>query len=162
MAVIAQIQGELVHLYLKYVYTHLLNTKPDEAVRQMVLPGWWLCRRSKIEKVEAARKAIDDFLEDCIDSRLAENEVQHENGLRSNTTDLLNILLEAEAEGAISRGEVKGQLLQFVFAGYDTLAPTLTYMLWEVNILVFETRLFCLEFICSSCTCSFWIDLSKS
>jgi cytochrome P450 len=103
----------------------------EEAVRQMVLPSWWLSRRQKVERVETARQVIDDFLEDCIESRLAiwgTDEISSRN-----TTDLLNILLEAERDGAISRDEVKGQLLQFVFAGFDTLAPTLTFMLWEVR-----------------------------
>ena len=100
----------------------------DEAVRQMVLPGWWLQRRRKIERVETARKIIDEFLENSIKSRLA---AVQEDG--TNTTDLLNTLLEAEKDGVMSRDEVKGQLLQFVFAGFDTLAPTLTYMLWEVR-----------------------------
>ena len=91
--------------------------------------------------MEAARKVIDDFLEDCIANRLAENknkinmqsgdEVDNE----ETTTDLLNILLEAEANGVMKHDEVKGQLLQFVFAGFDTLAPTLTYMLWEVSLI---------------------------
>ena len=99
----------------------------------MVLPGWWLCRRPKLDKVESARKVIDDFLEDCIAVRLAECDA-HENN-NSTTTDLLNILLQAEKEGVMCRQEVKGQLLQFVFAGFDTLAPTLTYMLWEVSLL---------------------------
>ena len=71
----------------------------DEAIRQMVLPGWWLRRRPKIEEVEAARKVIDDFLEDCIATRMAENNSKKlkVEGAHSDTTDLLNILLEAEA-----------------------------------------------------------------
>ena len=107
-----------------------LHRLTDEAVRQMILPGWWLRRRPKDKEVEAARKVIDDFLEDCMATRLAELAKETS---RSNTTDLLNILLEAEANGLMKHDEVKGQLLQFVFAGFDTLAPTLTYMLWEVS-----------------------------
>lgn len=109
----------------------------------MVLPGWWLRRRPKIDQVESARKIIDDFLEDCIATRLADNDIkntlQSEDGAlrKETTTDLLNILIEAEANGDMKHDEVKGQLLQFVFAGFDTLAPTLTYMLWEVSFLDF-------------------------
>lgn len=104
-----------------------LHRLTDEAIRQMVLPGWWLRRRPKLGEVENARKVIDDFLEDCIETRIAD----HKEG--KETTDLLNILLEAETNGAMSHDEVKGQLLQFVFAGFDTLAPTLSYMLWEIS-----------------------------
>lgn len=108
----------------------------------MVLPGWWLRRRPKIDEVEEARKVIDDFLEDCIATRLADNKNKSKSNLQigdgtdseERTTDLLNILLEAEANGVMKHDEVKGQLLQFVFAGFDTLAPTLTYMLWEVSL----------------------------
>jgi cytochrome P450 len=108
----------------------------DEAVRQMVLPGWWLCRRPQGDGVEEARKVIDDYLEECIADRrrLAQSHKPSSSDNDSKTTtDLLNILLEAEANGVMGHNEVKGQLLQFVFAGFDTLAPTLTYMLWEVS-----------------------------
>ena len=97
----------------------------------MVLPGWWLHRRPTLGRVEKARKIIDNYLENCIASRQSSSADpnQHDN----NVNDLLSILLDAEGNGEISRDEVKGQLLQFVFAGFDTLAPTLTYMLWEVS-----------------------------
>ena len=49
----------------------------DEAIRQMVLPGWWLRRRPKIDEVEGARKIIDMFLEDCIATRLADNKIKN-------------------------------------------------------------------------------------
>jgi len=111
-------------------FASALHRLTHEAVRQMILPGWWLRRRPKIKQVEAARKTIDDFLEDCMATRL--EELAKETS-KSNTTDLLTILLEAEAKGVVKHDEVKGQLLQFVFAGFDTLAPTLTYMLWEVS-----------------------------
>lgn len=96
----------------------------------MVLPGWWLRRRTTSERVTKARKTIDDYLEDCIATRQL---ASVEQGQHDSISDLLSILMEAEGKGEISRDEVKGQLLQFVFAGFDTLAPTLTYMLWEVS-----------------------------
>ena len=117
-------------------FASALHILTDEAVRQMVLPGWWLRWRPKAEKVEAARAVIDDFLEECIRARLSQTEADGNKRqlLEQNTTDLMDILVAAEADGVISRKEVKGQLLTFVFAGFDTLAPTLTYMLWEVRI----------------------------
>lgn len=118
-----------------------LHVLTDEAVRQMILPGWWLRRRPKKGKVDAARRIIDEFLEKSISDRLEELS-QKSNMCDRNTTDLLNVLLEAEAEGVLSREEVKGQLLTFVFAGFDTLAPTLTYMLWEVGLGVYSFPLF--------------------
>ena len=122
------------HLFEKRITMALT----DEAIRQMVLPGWWLRRRPKIDEVEGARKIIDMFLEDCIATRLADNKIKNTSSTadetsQETTTDLLNILIEAEANGVMQHDEVKGQLLQFVFAGFDTLAPTLTYMLWEVS-----------------------------
>jgi cytochrome P450 len=102
----------------------------DEAVRQMVVPGWWLRRRPASSRVTNARKTIDDYLEDCIAARQLNSAGQSQH---DSISDLLSILIEAEGKGEISRDEVKGQLLQFVFAGFDTLAPTLTYMLWEVS-----------------------------
>jgi cytochrome P450 len=97
----------------------------------MVLPGWWLRRRPTSESVTKARQTIDDYLEDCIVTRQLDSADQGQHDIIS---DLLSILIEAERKGDISRDEVKGQLLQFVFAGFDTLAPTLTYMLWEVSL----------------------------
>lgn len=123
-----------------------LHTLTDETVRQMVLPDWWLRRRPKVRKVVKARKVIDDFLEEAIRERLNDNRNKHD---EDKTSDLLNILLEAEAAGIISHEEVKGQLLTFVFAGFDTLAPTLTYMLWEVRQVLFwmpRTWQFCVIF----------------
>jgi cytochrome P450 len=105
----------------------------------MVVPSWWLCRRPQGPGVENARRVIDNYLEECIaERRLAQksnNEPPSSSTSSKTTTDLLNILLEAEANGVMKHDEVKGQLLQFVFAGFDTLAPTLTYMLWEVSSL---------------------------
>ena len=139
----------------------------DEAVRQMVLPNWWLCRRPQGEGVQQARKVIDEYLEECIADRRRQlaaklahsSSNNNDNGGESSdskttTTDLLNILLEAEASAVMSHDEIKGQLLQFVFAGYDTLAPTLTYMLWEVRVLfttLCEGRTFTSSFFSQPC-----------
>jgi cytochrome P450 len=119
----------------------------------MVLPSWWLCRRPQGAAVLRARKVIDDYLEECIDERRRlcytknqPNSSSSSSDKTKTTTDLLNILLEAEDNGVMGHDEIKGQLLQFVFAGFDTLAPTLTYMLWEVSELTFlnsECRLSC-------------------
>jgi cytochrome P450 len=46
----------------------------------------------------------------------------------------LNILLQAEKEGVITREDLKAQLLAFVFAGYDTTAHTLSFMLYEIAV----------------------------
>ena len=118
----------LIMLLLPSVFFRLL----DEAVRQIVYPQWLLrYKRCDPKKIDAAKETIDNYLEECIDQRLKENKLNDSND--STGTDLLNILLNAESEGIIKRIDVKGQLLTFIFAGYDTLAPTLSYLLWEVS-----------------------------
>ncbi|KAL3903822.1 MAG: hypothetical protein SGILL_010301, partial [Bacillariaceae sp.] len=82
--------------------------------------------RKTPKKVLWAKDTLNEFLDDCIATQIA-------NGVDSQSdTNLLNILLEAESEGVISREELKAQLLVFVFAGYDTTAHTLSFMLYEV------------------------------
>jgi len=46
--------------------------------------------------------------------------------------DLLDLLLDAEAEGAISASQVSAQLFTFIVAGHDTTAHTLSFLLYEV------------------------------
>ena len=45
---------------------------------------------------------------------------------------LLDLLLDAEAEGVISAAQVSAQLLTFIIAGHDTTAHTLSFLLYEV------------------------------
>lgn len=45
----------------------------------------------------------------------------------------MNVLLDAESEGLKDRNDVKGQLLTFVFAGHDTTAHAMLWLLWEVS-----------------------------
>jgi cytochrome P450 len=93
------------------------------------IPKWLnkLLRRIP-KKVLRARYVIDSFLDDCIEQRLSDG-VDGRKG-----TNLLNILLEAERDGVLARKDLKAQLLTFVFAGYDTLAHTLSFLLYEVAI----------------------------
>ncbi|KAG7354059.1 cytochrome P450 [Nitzschia inconspicua] len=98
----------------------------DEAVYGFLPP--WLNKtiRKTPEKVLWAKKILNLFLDDCIEQRLSIGADSQKD------TNLLNILLEAEQEGIITREELKAQLLVFVFAGYDTTAHTLSFMLYEV------------------------------
>jgi cytochrome P450 len=45
---------------------------------------------------------------------------------------LLDLLLDAEAEGVISAAQVSAQLQTFIVAGHDTTAHTLSFLLYEV------------------------------
>jgi cytochrome P450/methylase of polypeptide subunit release factors len=82
--------------------------------------------RKTPKKVVWAKETLDAFLDDCIQQRIS-------TGVDSQKdTNLLNILLEAEQEGVVTREELKAQLLLFVFAGYDTTAHTLAFMLYEL------------------------------
>lgn len=101
-----------------------------EALRQMTLPLRILKWFRPGEKFHEARQVVDDFLEDCIAARIREREV----GVNKDITDLINILLDAEADGLITRDDVKGQLFVFLFAGHDTTAHTLTWLLYEVSL----------------------------
>lgn len=93
-----------------------------------------LLRRRRIRKAKAF---VDKFLERCIKLKLdRENRQKRGTGAEtdaSKTTDLLDILLNAESKGLISRDDVKAQLLTFIFAGHDTTAHTLAWLLWEVS-----------------------------
>ena len=108
-------------------FSSAISVLSEEAVRQMMaLPGVDLTPPG--EKVRHAKGVVDELLEECIDVRLqerADGNAKH--------TDLLNILLDAKVNGGISRNDVKGQLLTFIFAGHDTTAHTMTWLLWEVS-----------------------------
>ena len=99
-----------------------------DAIRQTVSPRWVLKFWKPSRKVLQAKAEIDFFLEDCIDRRLKALQEERDQ------PDLLNILLDAENDGAISRDDLKAQLITFIFAGYDTTAHTLTFMLYEIAI----------------------------
>jgi cytochrome P450/tRNA1(Val) A37 N6-methylase TrmN6 len=98
----------------------------DEMVYGFLPPRLNELLRKTPRKVLWAKKILNDFLDDCIEQRLANGVDSHKD------SNLLNILLEAEQEGVISREALKAQLLLFVFAGYDTTSHTLSFMLYEV------------------------------
>lgn len=106
-----------------------LNILTQEALRQMTLPSKLLQIFPPSSQVQVAKKYVDDFLEKCIDVRLRER-----NDGNANQTDMLNILLDAQEEGVLRRDDVKGQLLTFLFAGHDTTAHTLSWLLYEVSL----------------------------
>jgi cytochrome P450 family 6 len=106
-----------------------MNVMTNEAIRQMTLPSSFLRLFPPGPEVEQARVLVDDFLEECVSERIHERE----NG-GANQTDLLNILLDAESNGIIKRDDVKGQLLIFLFAGHETTAHTLSWLLYEVSL----------------------------
>lgn len=119
-------------------FSRALRVLTKEAVRQMTLPGRILQRFPPGRRVRHSRRVVDDFLEDCIRQRLRERAACTA-GHRANnttttatTTDMMNILLDAEEDGLINRDDVKGQLLTFIFAGHDTTAHTLSWLLYEV------------------------------
>jgi len=98
----------------------------DEMVYGFLPPRVNKLLRKTPQKVVWAKETLNKFLDDCIEQRLSQGVDSQKD------TNLLNILLEAEQEGVISREELKAQLLVFVFAGYDTTAHTLSFMLYEV------------------------------
>ena len=113
--------------------TDALNVISQDAIRQSVSPRWVLKLWKPGKKVQQARDILDSFLNDCIKERLNERKkptIEEETA----TSDLLNILLDAEENGVTTRDETKAQLLTFIFAGYDTTAHTLSYMLYELAI----------------------------
>ena len=106
-----------------------LHVLTQEALRQMTLPSKLLQLFPPSPKVQDAKDHVDTFLNKCIDVRLQERHNHH-----ANQTDMLNILLDAEEDGVIRRDDVKGQLLTFLFAGHDTTAHTLSWLLYEVSL----------------------------
>eukprot|EP00980_Cylindrotheca_fusiformis_P016424 scaffold4897_cov129-Cylindrotheca_fusiformis.AAC.1 len=109
------------------IVSALENVKA-ETQRQMVMPLWILNRVGPSKKVMEAKRYLDSFLEECINERL-----DMEPEAREEFTDLMSVLLESYENSTITRQEVKGQLLTFLFAGQDTTAHTLTWMLYEIS-----------------------------
>eukprot|EP00980_Cylindrotheca_fusiformis_P031353 scaffold26221_cov108-Cylindrotheca_fusiformis.AAC.1 len=105
-----------------------LERMKAETQRQMVMPLWILNRFGPSKKVLEAKQYLDTFLEECISERV-DMEVEE----REAFTDLMSVLLESYENGTITRKEVKGQLLTFLFAGQDTTAHTMTWMLYEIS-----------------------------
>jgi thromboxane-A synthase len=99
-----------------------------ESQRQMVFPEWILNLFGPSKKVMEAKQYVDSFLEECIVER-----IEMEGEERQQITDLMNVLLDSYEKGTITREEVKGQLLTFLFAGQDTTAHTLAWMLYEIS-----------------------------
>mmetsp|Transcript_6749 Transcript_6749/g.10259 ORF Transcript_6749/g.10259 Transcript_6749/m.10259 type:complete len:355 (+) Transcript_6749:524-1588(+) len=97
-----------------------------ETQRQMVLPEWILKVVGPSRKVKEAKAYLDCLLDDCIEERQKTQE-------QSGVVDLMTVLLDSYNEGTITREEVKGQLLTFLFAGQDTTAHTLSWMLYEIS-----------------------------
>lgn len=106
-----------------------MNVLTQEAIRQMTLPNKLLQIFAPSSQVQEAKEYVDGFLNDCIQERL-----QERRDGRANQMDMMNILLDAEEEGVIRRDDVKGQLLTFIFAGHDTTAHTLSWLLYEVSL----------------------------
>jgi len=123
-----------------------IATTLDEAMRRIVLPpgGDLLTALTPAgRQYRQAFRRIDQLLDDCVQQRLQET-----GGGARKTTDLLGVLLEANAEGVLSLQQVKDQLLTFLVAGHDTTAHTLSWMAWELvqkpglqDALAAETRL---------------------
>jgi len=109
-----------------------LNVLVQESLRQVVFPEVFLRGFPAGTDVQNARAVTDAFLQDCINQRLQERQKNDHSTSQATTTDLLNILLDAQAAGTISSDDVKGHLLTFLFAGHDTTAHTLTWMLYEI------------------------------
>jgi len=107
-----------------------IATTLDEAMRRIVLPpgGDLLTALTPAgRQYRQAFRRIDQLLDDCVQQRLQET-----GGGARKTTDLLGVLLEANAEGVLSLQQVKDQLLTFLVAGHDTTAHTLSWMAWEL------------------------------
>lgn len=99
-----------------------------ESQRQMVLPEFILNLFGPSKDALEAKQYLNDFLDQCIEERLAMGAAEQEE-----FTDLMNVLLQSYEKGTITRDEIKGQLLTFLFAGQDTTAHTLSWMLYEIS-----------------------------
>jgi cytochrome P450 len=111
-----------------------LMTKETQKV--VVLKDWMLKIFRPSKKVLQAKDYLDQFVDECIQERLGQMDVENNNGNNkqtSKTSDYITILLESYQRGTISREDVKGQLLTMLFAGYDTTAHTLSWMLYEIS-----------------------------
>lgn len=110
-------------------FSNALDVLTIETIRQMTLPSRILQIFPPGRKVRRARVIVDSFIDDCVQARIQE---RLKGG--QNDTNMMNILLDAEENGLINREAVNGQLLTFLFAGHDTTAHTLSWLLYEVSL----------------------------
>lgn len=85
----------------------------------MRLPNW-IPRPASL--FENSRKRMDDLADDVIAKRRRRG--------RTGDPDLLDLLIEAEEDGALDGLEVRNNLLGFLFAGHETTALSLTWALY--------------------------------
>jgi cytochrome P450 len=119
-----------------------------EAVRRAVLPTvvadtLWAATATG-RRCRDARTRVMATLNESVRRRREARAVAAAAGVRINgddggggggttdAADLLDLLLDAEAEGVISAAQVSAQLFTFIFAGHDTTAHTLSFLLHEV------------------------------
>ncbi len=106
----------------------------DEAMRRIALPpgGRFLTALLPAgRRYRRARRRMDELVRGCVqerrDARAARAEAEE-----AGSTDLLDLLLDAQADGVMDEEGVRGQLLTFILAGHDTTAHTLSWLLFEV------------------------------
>jgi cytochrome P450 len=105
----------------------------DEGMRRILLPpgGRFVTAVLPVgRRYRRARRSMQELVRSCVSERRATRAAADGAGAASG--DLLDLLLDAEAAGAMSDTEVDGQLLTFILAGHDTTAHTLSWMLYEV------------------------------
>lgn len=122
------------HETAPHPFTVALRQLETQALLQMSVPTPLLqfLPAQRQRDVQTARQVIDDLLEDCIEARKRDANTAAELP-NDNTLALVDVLLEAHRDGALTRSALKGQLLTFLYAGHDTTAHTLTWMLFEIS-----------------------------
>ena len=75
---------------------------------------------------------MDTLIASAVEERRAARAARSAAGDGASAGDLLDLLLDAQEDGAMSAQQVSAQLLTFILAGHDTTAHTLSWLLWEV------------------------------
>ncbi|KAJ3316843.1 hypothetical protein HDV06_002743 [Boothiomyces sp. JEL0866] len=83
-------------------------------------------------KVATAKKNVYAFLKELANERLTK--IRNNQGGQENwDMDVLHRLLISQEKGLLTEEEVYGELVGFFFAGHETTANTLTYLLYELG-----------------------------
>ena len=104
----------------------------DEGMRRILLPPGGKALTAILpvgRRYRRARRTMRELVRGCVAER---RERRASSAEGESSSDLLDLLLDAQAAGVMDEEQVRGQLLTFILAGHDTTAHTLAWLLYEI------------------------------